>query len=309
MRFLALFLVLFLTVSEVAEARSRFGRSMGRRGSRSFFNQKKRPTSNIYKKKAAPRNNSSRSTLNSSRRGRSGGFMKSMMGAVAGTMIGGMLFRALGMNAGSFGSGGGMGLFFPLLLIGGAFLYFRYRKKPQLSNANFGGFSQNQFPDNNHQQQTYESTSTQDVSSEPEEETNELSFATNQDFINERNKDFFSVQHAWSKKNLAPVKDILTSEIYTDLNNEIDEMTKKGHTSTLENLMLTSSQAVSSWNEDQTKFITFKFNASLIEYEADQNGNVVAGKKDAYTDINEFWTFSQSGYGNSWKVSAIENPS
>jgi len=318
MRLLALFLVLFLTVSEVAEARSRFGRSFGRRGTRKLFQQKKRPSSNTFKRKQAPKRstvNSNQSSMRSPRR--SGGFMRSMMGAVAGTMIGGMIFRALGMNTGAMGaggSGGGMGFFFILLLLGGgAFLYFRYRKRPQyahagMDNMNYGHGQEQTTYNDNRSSHIEENSFQNEAQDEDEEERDELDMAHSKDFINDRNKDFFSVQHAWSKKDLSSVKNKMTDEIHTELMNEIQEMNQKGHTSTLENVMINNSEAVSSWAEQSTKFVTFKFDISLIEYELDQNGQVVRGKKDGYTDVSEYWTFCQNGYGQDWLVSAIENP-
>ena len=65
--------------------------------------------------------------------------MKSMMGAVAGTMIGGFLFKALGMNPGGMGAGGGGGMGFIVILLligGGVFLYFRYKKNTAFAGAN-----------------------------------------------------------------------------------------------------------------------------------------------------------------------------
>jgi predicted lipid-binding transport protein (Tim44 family) len=306
MKVITLFLIFLLVAPQEAESRSRFGRSFGKRGTRSFFNNTKR--TNTFKRKAAPRQNTRSNKINSMNSPRrSGGFMKSMMGAVAGTMIGGMLFRALGLNTGAMGAGGGgMGLFFPLMLILGAFLYFRYRKQPQYASNNYtqGGYNQTAYNQNEY----VETESTEVEQEHDQAESNDLAIASTQEFIADRNKDFFSIQHAWSKKDLTSVKGKMTSEIYNEFTNEIEEMKQKGHSSTLENLMINNSTPVASWNENNSKFITYKFDVSLIEYESDANGNIVSGKKDDYTDISEFWTFTQDGYGNDWKVTAVENP-
>ena len=45
-----------------------------------------------------------------------------------------------------------------------------------------------------------------------------------------------------------------------------------------------------------------------ISGEIDKNGNIVSGNKDSYTDITEFWTFTQEVQGADWKVSGVETP-
>jgi predicted lipid-binding transport protein (Tim44 family) len=278
MRLIAIFLILFMTLNDVAEARSRFRKSFGRRGSRSLFQKNKRPTTyntkKFSQKQAAPK------TFNRSQPRRSGTFLRSMAGAFAGTMIGGMLFRAFGMNP---ANGGGGFMLILLILFGfGAYFLFkrRYGLKPlQQTNEepiNFG-------------------------------EIDELEMVNDQGFMTERSRDFFSIQHAWSKKDLSKVEHLMTSEISSEFSSEIEEMKSKGHTSTLENLMVQDIKIVSSWNELEMKCATLKFDVSLIEYETDANGNVISGDKDQYTTMTEYWTFSKSPYDNNWKVCAVEN--
>ena len=93
MKVMAIFLLLFMSLSEFSEARSRRGKFFGKRSSRSFFNSNKRVNPNSFR----------RNQMNQPRK--SGTFMKSMMGAVAGTMIGGFLFKAFGMNPAGAGAG------------------------------------------------------------------------------------------------------------------------------------------------------------------------------------------------------------
>ena len=149
---------------------------------------------------------------------------------------------------------------------------------------------------------------TNEINNSPENIENHLDIEQNPQFISDRNKDFFQIQHAWSKKNLDGVKDKMTTEVHSEFMNEIAEMNSKGHTSTLENLMVNKTEVTDSWEENSTKYMTLKFEVSLIEYEADKNGNIISGNKDSYTDITEFWTFSQENHGRDWKVSGVENP-
>ena len=118
MKVMAIFLLLFMSLSELSEARSRRSKAFGKRSSRSFFNSNRSTNTNSFRRNQMGQPQ------------RSGGFMRSMMGAVAGTMIGGFLFKAFGMNStGAGAGGGGMGFLLLLLLIGGGvFLYFRYKK-------------------------------------------------------------------------------------------------------------------------------------------------------------------------------------
>ena len=290
MKIMALFLILFMAFTEVSDARSRRSKFFGKRSSRGFFNTNKRVNTNTFR----------RNQMGQPRK--SGGFMKSMMGAVAGTMIGGFLFKALGMSSGGRGAGGGGGMGFILLLLligGGVFLYFRYKKNTAFAGANdqYGGHG-------------FSEQDTRPFESESSNygEENNLDIDQGPQFISDRNKDFFSIQHAWSKKNLDGVKDKMTTEVYSEFMNEIAEMNNKGYTSTLENLMVNKAEVTSSWEENSTKYITLKFDVSLIEYEADKNGNIISGSKDGYKDITEFWTFAQEGLGRDWKVSGVEAP-
>lgn len=289
MKIITIFLFLFMAVSDIGEARSRRGRSFGRSSGKSLFNSSRRANTN------RSRNN----RMGQPRR--SGTFMKSMMGAVAGTMIGGFLFKALGMNPGGMGAGGGGGGGFLILLLligGGVFIYFRYKKSTAFAGPNY------QYNENGLDEQ--DTRPFESGSSNYGRENNSVS---DQDphFISDRNKDFFSIQHAWSKKNLETVKDKMTPEVYNEFMSEINEMNTKGHTSTLENLMINKTEIVSSWDEDSKKYMTLRFSVSLIEYEADKEGKIVSGKKDGYTDINELWTFEKEGMVSDWKVSGVED--
>ena len=100
----------------------------------------------------------------------------------------------------------------------------------------------------------------------------------------------------------------MTTEVYSEFLSEIDEMNQKGFTSTLENLMINKTEVTSRWEENSKQYMTLKFEVSLIEYEADKDGNIVSGKKDGYTDITEFWTFAQGDQASDWKVSGVETP-
>ena len=307
MKVMAIFLLLFMSLSEFSEARSRRGKFFGKRSSRSFFNSNKRVKPNTFR----------RNQMGQPRKS-GGGFMKSMMGAVAGTMIGGFLFKAFGMNYGGAGAGGGggMGFIFLLLLIGGGvFLYFRYKKNTSYAGANYQhdqqGLNQQALNQQGFSEQGFSEQVRRPFEGEAlnNSEENHLDIEQNPQFISDRNKDFFQIQHAWSKKNLDGVKDKMTTEVYSEFMNEITEMNSKGHTSTLENLMVNKTEVTDSWEESSKKHMTLKFEVSLIEYEADKNGNIISGNKDGYTDITEFWTFTQEGHGTDWKVSGVENPS
>lgn len=280
MRIIAIFLVLFITLNDVAEARSRFRKSFGRRGSRSLFYKKKKPTTYGTKKLSQKSSSTKNSLRNTQPPRRSGGFLRSMAGAFAGTMIGGMLFRALGMNPAT--GGGGFMLILLILLGFGAYYLFkrRYSIPAQQNNDE------------------------QDVNLG---EIDELNMINDQGFMTQRSRDFFSIQHAWSKKDLGPVQHLMTSEIASEFSSEIDEMKSKGHTSTLENLMVEDIKLVSSWNELEMQCATLKFDVSLIEYETDTSGNLISGDKEQYTNMTEYWTFSKSPYDSNWKVCAVEN--
>lgn len=290
MKYIAIFLVLMMTLGEVAEARSRFKRSFGRRASRSFFHKKNKTTP--FKRDMTKRNSQSQRKMGIPSRSRRPSFLTTMAGAFAGTMIGSMLFRALGISP-----AGGGGFMLILLVLFGFGAYFLFKRRYGLNYATEQGAPQtDSFVDNI---TTYE---------ESMGEIDELDMVNNPDFMTERSRDFFSIQHAWSKKDLGPVKHLMTTLVEEEFQKEIDEMKSNGVTSTLENLMIERTQVVSSWNELEMQCATIKFDVSLIEYETNEQGEIVNGSKDQHTRITEYWTFSKSPSDENWKVCAVENP-
>lgn len=293
MKVFIVFLALFFTINQSVEARRRFGRSFGKRATKSMFNTKRAKKPSRVNK---PFNNSSSSRTRGTNTpfSRRGGFMNSMMGAVAGTMIGGFLFRSLGIGGhGNGAGGGGMGLFFPLLLIGGAYFLFRNRNKSMIPAS---ASTNSQYQQDNFETQANEIPS-----------TDELGLESDNNFIKERNTDFFSIQHAWSKKDLSNVSNKMTDEILMQFKMEFDQMDSKGHISTLENIMINDSQVTQSWSEDGSDYAKMIFSVSLIEYESDKEGNVISGLKGIPTDLDEAWLFTKAPGQNDWKLCGIDN--
>jgi predicted lipid-binding transport protein (Tim44 family) len=118
---------------------------------------------------------------------------------------------------------------------------------------------------------------------------------------------FFRVQGAWTRRDLVPVLSILGPELERALNDDLQDLLRKGELNRLENISVRSVETLSSWSEGSTHFATVRFVANLLDYTVDEKtGRVVAGSDTEPVKFQEDWTFSRSPSDANWRVSAIE---
>jgi predicted lipid-binding transport protein (Tim44 family) len=311
-KFLGLVAVLFsfLLVTELdCFARAGGGRSYGSRGSR--------PLSPPTKSYTAP----SPSQPSKQQRGYvpppgqpvppPSPFWHGLAGGLLGGIIGGMLFRGLGF-AGPGVGWGGPGLLDILLmaaLLYGVYWFMVKRRRLAEARDHYHAYYGNPPPK---EPLGVEVWDLQDESPRDEELLRGLEHIAQMDpmfslesFLEEAKDTFFKVQAAWSKRDMGPVREKLTEEMFRILQSQLDEMRSQGRINRLENLALRSVEPIEAWQEAGQDFITLKIEASLLDYYVDESGRLISGSDTEPVKFQEYWTFTRPVGPNRWRLSAI----
>jgi len=242
--------------------------------------------------------------------------MAGLVGALAGTAIGAMLFNMLG---GMGGLGGMMGILGLLLLAGLAFMAFRMFRASRQPQPQFTGMGPNgnvtpfQRPDVMAATATAPQTGGYQQTGAGSYQTKEQglaaialgnpSFRTEQ-AIDELTSIFFKVQESWSANDKAGIQAVSTPEMADYFAQDLDVMVMKGERNVIKNIVIRQFEITEAWQEVEQEFITAKIQARLVDY-VERNGQVVEGDANQPTDFAEFWTFKRPRGGHDWKLSAI----
>lgn len=304
--FIVLVAALFLgiTVFEItAEARSGGGRSGGSRGSRTYTKPaapSSQPNQQRQQQQAAPAPNQMQ------QQPMGGSFMRSMAGGLMGGMIGSMLFSSFaGASGGMGGGGGGIGLFEIILLAGGGYLIYRYIKKKKAESQPVSGF-QRDIPTPAVLDQVQAAPAITDPVNTGLEHIRQMDAGFDPSRFSETAMDnFFKIQAAWINRDLSKVTALLTNEMQTILQGDIDELLRNKRINRLENIAVRNVELAEVWQESGQDFITTLIHANLLDYTTDETGTVLEGSTTDPVTFKEFWTFSRPVGNNPWQLSAI----
>jgi predicted lipid-binding transport protein (Tim44 family) len=300
-------LFMTLTVMETAaEARAGGGRSMGSRGSRSY-SRPASPYTAPTRQQAAPQQNPQ---YPHQQQPAGGGFFRSMAGGIAGGLLGGMLFRSLGFAGGAGMAGGGIGLF-DIILIGGiGYMIFRMvrRKREEAAAAYAYGQPADQFgaPSAPGYAQPVPPQTADAGAGVATIRQMDPSFDEGR-FCDGAMDIFFKVQGAWMNRDLSPVATLLTAEMGSLLQGDVETLLREKRVNRLENIAVRDVEIVEAWQESGQDFITARIYANLLDYTTDEaGGQVVAGSRTEPVKFEEYWTFTRPVGNNPWRLSAIE---
>ena len=117
---------------------------------------------------------------------------------------------------------------------------------------------------------------------------------------------FFKIQGAWANRDMAPVKNLMTDEMYRGFQEDADKLKAQKLINRLENIAVRSVDITEAWQESGSDFITVRVYANLLDYNVDEtSGQVVAGSKTEPVKFEEYWTFTRPVGNNPWQLSAI----
>lgn len=286
-------------ITEIAEARAGGRRSMGR-SSKPAQSEQYRQNQPSSQPAAAPQR---------------GGFGRALAGGIAGGFLGSMLFSSIGNAAGVGGAGGGgIGLIEIILIAGLAFLAFRWWKARQMKTAmangtfsqsspassgafgqstGFGGTNNNA----NYQAAGYNSgfpQQAQDVITTGSIDSEEASDI------------FFRIQGAFTRRDLVPVADRLSPDMYRELNRDIEDMKMQKRINRLENISVRRVDITDRWNEGGAEHARVRFSANLLDYVVDEtSGQVIEGSANEPVKFEEDWTFARTTGYAPWQLVGI----
>jgi predicted lipid-binding transport protein (Tim44 family) len=245
--------------------------------------------------------------------------MGGLMGGIGGFLLGGLLGSMLFGGIGGMGHGlfGGIG-FMEILLIAGV-LYFVYaylRRRRQSAPASSYGYTTPRESDAGDWQSGSVSgpAGTMDMSDARSDLERGLGYIRQMDvgFDPRRFNDtavdlFFRVQGAWMGRNMTPVRDLLTPEMYETLQKDCDRMRAERRIDRMENIAVRSVDITEAWQESGRDYITVHFLASMLDYTVDEQTNeLIQGSRSEPVKFEEYWTFVRPVGPNPWRLSAIQ---
>lgn len=305
-----------------ALARAGGGRSMGSRGSRSATPPRPysapsptQPSRPSYTPSPGPTTPTSPVQQPSS-------FWRSFGGGLLGGLVGGLLFRSLFGGPAAYGgpgsAAGGIGLLDILLLAGIAYLIYWYIKKKRQEAAVAEGPYQTSAtveppaPGQAYQQPAYYKEP------RPVDQDLEQGLAHIRQFdpsfdakeFQDRCLDlFFKIQGAWANRDMAPVKNLLTDEMYQLLQADADRLKAENQINRLENIAVRAVDLTEAWQEAGQDYLTVRVYANLLDYTVDEStGQVLSGSKTDPVKFEEYWTLTRPVGPNPWQLSAIQQP-
>ncbi|MDD5642921.1 MAG: Tim44 domain-containing protein [Syntrophales bacterium] len=242
-----------------------------------------------------------------------------MLGGLAGGLLFGSLFGGRGASAGmGGGGGGGIGLFDILLLAGiGYLIYWYIKKKRQEAAIAQGGYQTSyetvQMPQANYPP-VYDTPQPQLEGQQGWDLQQGLSHIQQMDsyFDETRFQDwcmdaFFQIQGSWANRDMTPVKNMLTEEMYRLLQEDAANLKAQGQINRLENIAVRSVDITEAWQESGQDYITVRVYANLLDYNVDdKSGEVVSGSKTEPVKFEEYWTFTRPVGNNPWQLSSIQ---
>ena len=300
---------LFMTVE--AFARVGGSRSSGSRGSRSMSTPTRPYQPSTPSSTATPPSTSSSATPAPGATPsqvpppQTGGFLRGMMGGLAGGFLGSMLFGGMG-GTGGLGDGGGVGILEIILLGGLAYLGYRFFMKRRQEQAAWSPQGAGTTPG------PYAAPAVA-ADTAGEDRTKGLEYIRRMDpafdakgFGETASDAFFRLQGGWTRRDLSPVSGLLTDEMRANLQADANALKAKGQVNRLENISVRNVEITEAWQETGQDFVTVLFQANLLDYTTDEAGKVLSGSDAVPVKFEEFWTFTRPVGPGAWRLSAIQ---
>lgn len=238
------------------------------------------------------------------------------MGGIGGFLLGGLIGSMLfgGMGHGLFG---GIGLMEILLIAGILYFVFAYlRRRQQPAPASSYGYTQPRESGTGYwpSSSTSAPSSTMDMPDAMSDLDRGLGHIQQMDaafdpvrFSDTASDIFFKIQGAWMARDMTPVRDLLTPEMYDVMQKDCDRLRAERRLDRMENIAVRSVDVTEAWQENGRDYVTVRFLASMLDYTLDERTDqVIQGSRSEPVKFEEYWTFVRPVGPNPWRLSAIQ---
>ncbi|HET9489794.1 MAG TPA: Tim44-like domain-containing protein [Methylomirabilota bacterium] len=117
---------------------------------------------------------------------------------------------------------------------------------------------------------------------------------------------FRDVQNAWMTRDIGPLRDRLTPEMYGELQARCDRLHEAGRLNRIDCIEIRA-EITEAWQESDQDYVTAYISGSMIDYTVDAMTNgLVNGSSVIPKEVEEFWTFTRPAGLNFWMLSAIQ---
>jgi predicted lipid-binding transport protein (Tim44 family) len=309
--------VLFLTVlvmDTVAHARAGGGRTSGSSGMRSSGSyQRTAPTAPTTRPTQPSPTPTTPTPAPAPSFGRS--LMYGIGGGLLGGMLGSMLFGGAGhAGGGGWGGGGGFGfgdLIIILIILGVAYYFFkRYKARKEMeASGSDGSYGSTNYaysePGPAIQSTGYDAP--------PPGAADGIKYIAAMDpafteagFKEAAEDNFFRIQGAWTKRDLAPIRALLAPQMLGIFQEQVNQAAAAKQFNKLENIAVRQVEIVDAVQDQGQEYITVKFLASLLDYTVEETTNqVVAGSSSEPVKFLEYWTFTRRVGEKNWLLAGI----
>ena len=120
-----------------------------------------------------------------------------------------------------------------------------------------------------------------------------------------------AIQNAWSRGDLAQLRQLLTPEMVNYFANELAKNSGRGVQNLVSNVNLVKAELTEAWEEGDVQYATAYMRWTALDYTVrigaspSAPGALVAGDPRVPTEAEEVWTFVRHR-GGSWRLSAIQ---
>ncbi|HBA52896.1 MAG: Tim44 domain-containing protein [Syntrophorhabdus aromaticivorans] len=305
----ALFFVFFVGMESLALARIGGGRSFGSRGFSSGSSSRtyQRSTPTRPTQPAQP----TQPTQQPATPGMGRSFLSGLGGGLLGGMIGSMLFGGHA-GAGGWGSGAGFGFGdFILILIILTIVYFvikHFRARRTLGIGNTGmTYGSSPYREVEVYPSSPTTSSRGDIIVEGLRHIGEMDPGFSETVFKElAEDDFFKIQGAWTRRDLSPIKHLLTPQALNTFQEDASKLIADKQFNRLENIAVRQVEIVDAVQDQGEEYITVKFLASLLDYTVDEvTGKTVSGSSSDPVKFLEYWTFTRKVGEKDWRLAGI----
>ena len=117
---------------------------------------------------------------------------------------------------------------------------------------------------------------------------------------------FRDVHNAWMTRDLGPLRDRLSPEMYGELQVRCDRLRNARQVNRIDRIEIRA-EITEAWQESNQDYVTACIGGSMVDYTVDEvTEGLVNGSSAIPKDVEEFWTFTRPAGLNFWMLSAIQ---